>query len=115
MRGWLPLLLLWVLLLTACRSGEVPANLLTVVELGPSAVELGDRVELEGSGFPEGKPATLTFLGSLHRPGQEPIENVEITTRASSSSQRSMTLLLDEESYAEFTGRGAHAAHTTFQ
>ena len=115
MRGWLPLLLLLWLLMPACRSNEAPANLLTVAELGPNAVELGDRVELEGSGFPEGKPATLTFLGSLHRPGQEPIDDVEITTRASSSSQRRMTLLLDEALYAEFTGRGAHAGHTTFQ
>lgn len=115
MRAWLPLLSLWLLLLSACRSSELPANLLTVTELGPSAVELGDRVELEGSGFPEGKPATLTFRGTLYRPGQEPLEDVEITTRASSSSRARMTLLLDDELYSEFAGRGAHAGHTTFQ
>ncbi|HEY6556653.1 MAG TPA: NADH-quinone oxidoreductase subunit H [Polyangiaceae bacterium] len=115
MRAWLPLLSLWLLLLSACRSSEVPANLLTVSELGPNAVELGDRVELEGSGFPEGKPATLTFRGTLYRPGQEPLEDVEIITRASSSSRDRMSLLLDEELYSEFAGRGAHAGHTTFQ
>jgi NADH-quinone oxidoreductase subunit H len=114
MRVRLALLLIWMLAGTACRSSDVPASLLSVADVGPAAVELGDRLEIEGSGFPEGKPATLTFQGSLHRPGREPLDDVEITTRASSSTRSRIALLLDEELYAEFTGRGAHAEHSTF-
>jgi NADH-quinone oxidoreductase subunit H len=88
--------------------------LLNAADFGPDQADIGDRLELIGTGFPEGKPATVTFRGNLHRPGREPIRDVEIVAATTSTSQARVSLVLTEELYAEFTGRGPEASHTTF-
>jgi NADH-quinone oxidoreductase subunit H len=115
MRAWLLcLVVLQSLATSACRSHDVPANLLNAVDFSPKEADIGDRLELLGTGFPEGKPATLTFRGSLFRPGREPLHDVEIVAPATTSSPTRIALVLSEELYAQFTGTGHDAAHTTF-
>src|SRR5262245_57699147 len=98
-----------------CNTGDGPAGLLNVVDFAPREAEVGDRLEVLGSGFPEGKPATLSFRGDVFRPGQEPERGVEIVANAQSTSQNRISLLLSEELQAEFCGRGERADHTTFR
>src|SRR5687768_14591358 len=57
MRGCPPLRLVFVLLacvlVLACRSYDSGPNLLQVVEFSPGSADVGDRLELTGTGFPE--------------------------------------------------------------
>ncbi len=110
-------LVTWIVLLAlsmvACRVGEAP-NLLDVVDVSPRRVEVGDHLEVVGSGFPEGKRATVTFRGTLHRPGSEP-EPVELVAVASSTSQNRIAMMLDDELHQRFCGTGPDADHTTFR
>ena len=108
------LLLLAVALLGACSIEPSPA-LLDVQAFAPSSADLGDRLEVLGASFPEGKTATLTFRGDLYRRGREPIRDVEIVARATSTARARLSLVLDEALQAEFCGRGDAADHTTFR
>jgi NADH-quinone oxidoreductase subunit H len=112
---WLLPLFVLVSLLGGCRSAEPPPSLLEVFGISPTEVELGDRLELVGNGFPEGKPATLTFRGDLHRPGRQPQRSVAIVAPATATSHSRISLVLSEQLQASFCGRGAEAEHTTFR
>lgn len=100
-------------LMTGCAS-EPPVALLDVEAFAPSEVDVGDRLEVLGSGFPEGKLATLTFHGDLHRPGREPVRDVEIVARAATTSPTRIAVVLTDALQTEFCGRGDAAEHTTF-
>lgn len=113
MRLW-PLLLL-LALLVGCRGGDPAPGLLEVLDFSPREAEVGDRLELVGAGYPEGKPATLTFRGDLHRPGRPPIRGVEIVANATATSHNRISLVLSEELQRRFCGRGHEADHTTFR
>src|ERR1035438_4925113 len=52
--------------------------LVQVTGLAPADVEPGDRITLAGQGFPAGKEARVTFRGTLHRPGEATVRDVEI-------------------------------------
>jgi NADH-quinone oxidoreductase subunit H len=112
---WLLPLLVLVSLLGACRSADPPPRLLEVLGYSPAEIELGDRLELVGNGFPEGRRATLTFRGDLHRPGREPLRSVEIVAPATATAHSRISLVLSEELQLRFCGRGAEAEHTTFR
>jgi NADH-quinone oxidoreductase subunit H len=100
-------------LVTGCRAPAGP-ELLSAVEITPHEVDVGDRLQLVGSGFPDGKPATITFAGELDRSGQSPRRGVEIVARGASTSPNRVVFQLDEALRAEFCGRRARAEHTTF-
>src|SRR3954449_8608593 len=80
------LCLLAALLGPACVSIEAPPQLLNVLDFAPREAEVGDRLEVIGAGFPEGKTAHVLFKGTLNRPGHKPIKGVEIETEGASSS-----------------------------
>jgi len=115
MRPGLPLAaFLAALSLPGC-SLEPPAALVSAMDFSPREAEVGDRLEVIGSGFPEGKAATLSFRGDLHRPGQEPVRGVEIVVPAQSTSANRVSLFLSEALQRELCGRGDAADHTTFR
>src|SRR5580658_8330879 len=66
-----------VLGLLGCTRDSYP-QLIQVLDLAPHEAEVGDRLEVLGSGFPQGKAAHLVFRGNLHRPGFKPVNGVEI-------------------------------------
>jgi len=101
--------------MAGCGLGDPPQSLLNTVDFAPREAEVGDRLEVIGTGFPEGKAATLSFRGDLHRPGQEPESGVEISASATSTSQNRISLILTEELQTRFCGRGDAADHTTFR
>src|SRR5262245_15258465 len=55
----------------ACEHPTAPP-LIAADELAPREAEVGDRLEVKGSGFPKGRTARMTFRGTLHRPGEPP-------------------------------------------
>lgn len=112
--GFFRALFVLALALPACR-GEAPAQLVSAVDLTPREAEVGDRLEVIGAGFPEGKLATVSFRGDLFRPGQEPVRGAEIVAQAASTSQNKVSLLLTEALQTELCGRGESADHTTFR
>lgn len=109
--SWLCLLCL----LCGCASDAERPSLLNVIGVQPKELSAGDELEVVGTNFPEGKPATIAFRGALHRPGQAPKQDVEIVIAASSSSRNRVAVVLDEVALSEFAGRGAEGAHTTFR
>lgn len=115
MRPGLPLAVVAIALQTGGCSVDQPAQLVTAVDFAPREAEVGDRLEVVGSGFPEGKAATLSFRGDLHRPGQEPVRAVEIVVPAASTSAHRVSLLLTEELQKKLCGKGESADHTTFR
>lgn len=93
---------------------ELGPQLVSVTDVVPRTVEVGDRVVLVGEGFPAGKPARVTFRGTLHRPGERPETGAEIATTATVLGPDQAELALTEPVQALFCGAGDRAAHTTF-
>jgi NADH-quinone oxidoreductase subunit H len=110
--------LFWLAVLlsvSGCRLGATAPDLFQVLDLSPRRVDVGDRLELVGTGFPEGKAATVTFVGDVHRPGQEPTRDVQITAGLTHTSHSRVSLLLTEPLQHRFCGVGADARHATFR
>jgi len=106
--------LLALLGVSACVSTEVPPQLLNVLDFAPREAEVGDRLEVIGTGFPEGKTAHVVFKGTLSRPGRKPINGVEIDVDATSTSSDKIEMQFTEGLQTAFCGAGDEAIHTTF-
>ncbi len=105
-----------ILALSSCVACERDAspNLLEVTDLNPHSLEVGDRLTLNGSGFPEGRAARLIFHGDVFRAGQSPLHDVTIVAPAAASEPHSIALTLSTELSREFCGSG-DAVHATFR
>ncbi len=114
MRPGLALLLVLGCCLVGCNLRPDSPELLQVSAVHPSAVEVGDRLEIVGSGFPEGRTGTATFAGRLARPGSPAASARGIVARAAAVSRQRLLVEIDPELVAAFSGRGAGARHTTF-
>jgi NADH-quinone oxidoreductase subunit H len=95
-----------------CARDPAPP-LLDVSEVTPHEVERGERLEIRGRGFGEGRLAHLTFRGLLHRPGEEP-ETATLETSATATSEEAVELMIDERTLALFCRDGDRLDHTTF-
>lgn len=119
MRGSARLFLfaLWIALISAVSAGcsrEAMPELITLDDVVPREVEVGDKLEISGTGLPEGRTARVTFRGALHRPGEPAIENAEIVTKGEVTSRERVEIAYDEALEATFCGAGNRATHTTF-
>ncbi|MGD0676633.1 MAG: hypothetical protein ABSC94_14535 [Polyangiaceae bacterium] len=90
-------------------------QLLEVVDIAPRDVELGDRLEILGQGFPAGKPARVTFRGALYRPGEKPIFGAEIVIAGDAVGSGQVEVGVGEPLQALFCRAGDRATHTTFE
>ncbi len=97
-----------------CEPFQSSPNLLDVTDLSPRALEVGDRLTLNGSGFPEGRPAKLNFHGDVFRPGQSPLRDVTIVATAAVTEPHSISVTVSAELAREFCGAG-DAVHATFR
>jgi NADH-quinone oxidoreductase subunit H len=104
-----------VLLGERSRNGAPVPLVVRVLDLAPDEVEVGDRIAIHGSGFPLGKPARVTFRGTMHRPGERPLRGSEVVVVASVLSSDRLELAFDDATQALFSGVGARAVHTTFE
>lgn len=109
-----PLLLALGGWLVGCTVQPEAPELLEVSAVHPSVVEVGDRLEILGGGFPEGRTGTATFAGRLHRPGAPAVSARGIVARVAAVSRQRLLLDVDPELVAAFCGRGPAARHTTF-
>ena len=66
---WILAVLALVLALTGCQEDVMP-ELVKVTDVVPREAEVGDRLEITGAGFPQGRTARVTFKGELRRPGE---------------------------------------------
>jgi len=69
----------------AARTPDAPPQLLNVSTSHPEEAEVGDRLEVIGSGFPRASRRGCFSKGTLSRPGQKPIKGAEIDVEASST------------------------------
>src|SRR3954470_8287432 len=107
--------LLVLLACVGCVTVDAPPQLLNVLDFAPREAEVGDRLEVIGTGFPEGKPAHVVFKGTLYRPRKKPIKGTEIDVDASSTSADRIEMIFTEGLQTAFCGGGDQAIHTTFQ
>jgi len=71
-------------------------DLLVLLDIQPQNVELGDRVQVIGKGFPVGKKATLAFSGTRHRPGKAPETRWSTTVEATAIAEDTVEFILTE-------------------
>lgn len=114
MRPALVLLLLWLAAigLAGCQRDVVPP-LVEVTEVSPRAVELGERLELRGAGFPQGRVALVTFNGVIHRAG-EGDASASIEVEGVVGTTERIEIVVREPFEERFCGRGDRATHATF-
>jgi NADH-quinone oxidoreductase subunit H len=117
LRGLVPTLiaLAVVWLLATGGSGAREVGLVSLRDMTPRQVELGDRIGLVGDGFPPGQVARVTFEGTLHRPGEHPVRAAQIVLSGSVRSPGQVELAFGDEAQALFCGAADRAAHTTFE
>ncbi|WP_394826312.1 NADH-quinone oxidoreductase subunit H [Pendulispora albinea] len=108
------LLCVFALALLGCDSEQAP-QLISVTELTPREAEVGDRLEINGSGFPQGKPARVTFRGALYRPGERPAHGAVVDAEGLVVGRDVIEILYTEALDAEFCGIGERRRHTTFE
>ncbi len=101
-------------LCASCEPRDASPNLLDVSDLNPHSLEVGDRLTLNGSGFPEGRAAKLSFHGDVFRAGQSPLRDVTIVAATAASEPHSISVTLTAELAREFCGAG-DAVHATFR
>jgi NADH-quinone oxidoreductase subunit H len=120
-RVFLPFLLalaVLVLLLSTARrpAADAPTpNLVRVREIVPREVEPGDRLAILGDGFILGRPARLSFRGTLHRPGEPARRGVEIVVGGIVVAPERIDLALDDRTQSLFCDIGDRAKHATFE
>ena len=108
--------LAWVALALSagCDARDTSPNLLEVTDLNPHSLEVGDRLTLTGSGFPEGRAAKVSFQGDVFRAGQSPLRDVTIVATAAASDPHSIAVTLSPDLARDFCGAG-DAVHATFR
>jgi hypothetical protein len=101
---------LLLLALGACeRSSGAP--LIELSGVTPRRIELGDKLEIEGSSLPEGREAIIVLRGTLHRPG-EAAQGTEIETKGRVVARDRIEVPVSNDLVSSFCG--ADALHTTF-
>ena len=98
--------------LMACERDGVPP-LVEVSEVSPREIEVGDRMELRGAGFPQGRTARVTFRGTLLRPGRQPMHGASIEADGVVASADRIEVVVSEPLEDRFCGHGDKAVHTT--
>lgn len=101
-------------LVLGCSSANSGPGLLQLTELSAREVGRGDKLEITGAGFPEGRVARLTFRGDVFRPGRLPAHDVEVSIPATTATPHVLEATIPEELVRAFCGRD-DGAHATFR
>jgi hypothetical protein len=97
-----------------CSAQNPGPGLLQLTELSAREVGRGDKLEITGAGFPEGRIARLTFRGDVFRPGRVALHDVEVSIPARTSTPHVLEATIPEELVSAFCGRD-DGAHATFR
>jgi NADH-quinone oxidoreductase subunit H len=98
-----------------CERRATP-ELLTLTEVTPSEVDVGERVDVLGLELPSGEvhEARVTFRGSLKRPGRATLGDQVIEVEGAQVSPDRVSFVLGDSLAERFLGKADDAAHTTF-
>ncbi len=108
------LLVVGIVLAAGCQR-EVAPPLIQVLDIAPREIEVGDRLEVLGGSFPQGKKAQLVFRGALFRPGEKPETGAVIGAEGTAESSTQIQLDFTEGLKELFCGPGDKGTHTTFE
>jgi hypothetical protein len=97
-----------------CSAPNTGPALLQLTELSARDVGKGDKLEISGAGFPEGRVARLTFRGDVFRPGRAAARDVEVSIPAQTSTPHLLEATIPEDLVSAFCGRD-DGAHATFR
>ena len=100
------------LALAGCERDGIPP-LVEVSEVSPREIEVGDRIELRGAGFPQGRTARVTFRGTMLRPGRVPVHGASVEVDGVVAASDRIEIVVGEPLEERFCGHGDHALHTT--
>lgn len=114
-RAALAFVFLTTLLLAAGCERQVGPPLLEPTELAPREVEPGDRLEVHGSAFPQGRAARVTFRGTVFRAGSPALRGVTVDVEGTVTTPDRIEITVDDELADRLCGRGERAAHATFR
>lgn len=99
--------------LAACQR-EVPPPLVEVTEIAPREIEVGDRLEIHGAGFPQGRTARVKLEGAVQKPGDDPRRGLTIEASGVVTAPDRVEILVRDPFVEAFCGRGDHASHASF-
>jgi hypothetical protein len=100
---------------SACIDDPV-VPLVGLSGIAPRQVELGDKLEVEGSAFPQGRKAHVTLEGALHRAGESPdVDADEVDLEGDVIAPDRIEITVTDTVLASLCGAGSTAAHTTFE
>jgi len=108
----------WVVLAAAALVACVEDPIVPLVQLEgayPKQIELGDKLEIEGAAFPQGRKARVSFEGTIHRPGELADSETEIDAEGEVVAPDRIEIAVNEPLLASFCGAGSSAAHATFE
>ena len=100
-------------LLTGCERTVAPP-LVEVTELAPKEIEPGDRLEVHGTGFPQGRAGHLVLEGTAYRPGETPQTHLTVEADGIVAAPDRMEIVVRESFAGRLCGHGDRAAHATF-
>lgn len=103
-----------VLLSFGCER-QIAPPLVEVTELTPREIEPGDRLEVHGTGFPQGRTGRVTLDGTVFRPGEPPSRGVSIDLEGTVATPDRLEVVVRDVLAERFCGRGDRAAHATFR
>jgi NADH:ubiquinone oxidoreductase subunit H len=101
-------------LVLGCSSPNSGPGLLQLTELSAREVGRGDKLEITGAGFPEGRVARLTFRGDVFRPGRSAAHDIEVSIPANTATPHVLEATIPEELVRAFCGHD-DGAHATFR
>jgi NADH-quinone oxidoreductase subunit H len=110
---WLGLLPLLVAAF-GCERRDIP-QLVTVAEVAPPIVDVGDVLVVTGQGFPTKKEARISFRGTLYRGMESPEKRFSLEATGVSQSDTTIEIPMTEGLRGRFGNTGDSAAHVTFK
>jgi NADH-quinone oxidoreductase subunit H len=102
-----------LLLVMGCER-QIAPPLIEVTELTPREIEPGDRLEVHGTGFPQGRSGRVTLEGTLFRPGETP-SRVSFDGEGTVATPERLEMVVRDGLADRFCGRGDRAVHATFR
>jgi len=100
--------------LVACSEDPI-VPLVQLTGVAPRQIELGDKLEIEGDAFPQGRKARVVFEGTLNRPGEATDVEGEVDVQGDVVAPDRIEIAATDAVVAAFCGAGATAVHTTFE
>jgi hypothetical protein len=110
--------LLAVLGLVAALAGchrVVPPPLVEIGDVTPREIEVGDRLEVRGNGFPQGHTGHVRFEGDVTRPGEPGARSFTYEVDGNVTAPDRLEVPVRDALVERFCGSGGRAAHATFR